>query len=83
MSNFNRGIELGPARRARGTRTAILGIGFAMVQMKRSVVPHFMANCGPVSRKFNIQTLGRAEAFRRALKARAAYETAWAQRRAA
>jgi hypothetical protein len=79
----NKGLQLGPARRARGTRTQILGVGFAMIRIKRKVVPHFMANCGPASRKFNINRLGRAEAFRRALKVRADYETAWLARRAA
>ncbi len=58
------------------SRTKVLGVGFAMVRIRTRVVPHFVANCGRKSKKFNIRQLGRQEAYRRALKLRATYETA-------
>jgi hypothetical protein len=57
------------------SRTRIPGIGYSELAIHgQPAVPHFTANCGQRTQKFNIRTLGRREAFRRALRARAAYE---------
>jgi hypothetical protein len=64
------------ARQAQGnSRTHVLGVGFAEITIRRRKVPHFVATCGRRTRSFNIRRLGKHEAFRRALKVRAAYET--------
>jgi hypothetical protein len=65
------------------SRTKVLGVGFAEIVLGRRKVPHFVATCGRRTRAFNIRRLGRDEAFRRALKVRAVYETDVAERRAA
>ncbi len=64
----------GPGLSAGRSRTGIPGVGMAMVTVFGRKQLHFVANCGQRSFKFNTRRLGRAEALRRALKARVAYE---------
>jgi hypothetical protein len=57
------------------SRTGVLGVSYSEIRIHgRKRVPHFTANTASGSRSFNIRRLGRDEAFRRALKIRAAYE---------
>lgn len=68
----------GPIRYATAkSKTGIPGVCMGMVFMNGRKVLHYVANCGRCSKKFNAEQLGRAEAMRRALKLRAAYEQGW------
>ena len=58
------------------SRTGIPGVGIANVTLHGRKVLHYVANCGRRSFKFNTRRLGLAEARRRALHRRAAYEGA-------
>lgn len=65
-----------PHRRPRpGTRTGILGISLAQLTINRKKAFYYSAFCG-IGRcmRFSIARLGKAEALRRALAARAKYE---------
>lgn len=55
------------------SRTGVVGVGFATVRSYGKTASYFTANVGTV-RRFNINRLGREEAFRRALKCRAEHE---------
>ena len=60
--------------RRRDNTTGIPGIGCALIDVHGKRHPHFTAHCGRRTRTFNIKTLGRSRALRRALKVRAEYE---------
>ena len=58
------------------SRTGVVGVGFSRFRKDGKLVNFFTANLGPRGvRKFNIDRMGRSEAFRSAVAARAHYET--------
>ena len=57
----------------RRNKTGCVGISYTRSQTKPNF-SHFCAQLGPTCRKFRIETLGRHEAFRRAVAARAEHE---------
>lgn len=64
-------IRSKPTRRS---RTGVTGVSFALISIHGKKHPHFTATMGRRNKNFNITRLGRSEAWRRALRARANYE---------
>jgi hypothetical protein len=64
----------GPGLSASRSRTQVPGVGLALVAIHGRKQLHFTAHLGQKTKKFNLTRLGRAEAFRRAVKARATFE---------
>lgn len=58
-----------------GNRTGVPGIAFTSFQPRKARrVDAFVVNLGKTCRRFNIRTLGREEAWRRAVRLRAEHE---------